>query len=327
MSKETVCTNKKRIQPCITSMLSPSAKLIEPSAANSDPIEAPFQSVKSKKGKRSRKSGEHSDNNPNKKTVTKTPDKISVPVPNPNLKDATINNNPDGVEENGVELSPELKELEKRLNTSMLININKCIAEALQPIKDSIDKIVNSSAQIDRHDNEIKHLNVENSALKTQVCELRNDMDSIKLKLNQLENKLLECNLIFRGVEESLNETEDAIKDKIHRIISEAFNYHDEQSSLSTARCCIIRRCKRLGRPNPHRPHPISVEFESRKDVDAILEYKYYLTKGVFIDKEYCVDTERKRCILRPILRATKMKPDLKFKSRMEFDKLVIDGK
>ena len=50
---------------------------------------------------------------------------------------------------NGVELSPELKELEKRLNTSMLININKCIAEVLKPIKDSIDKIVNSSSLID----------------------------------------------------------------------------------------------------------------------------------------------------------------------------------
>ena len=166
MSKETECTNKKRIQPCITSMLSPSAELIEPSATNSDPIEAPFQSVKSKKRKRSRKSGEHSDNNPNKKTVTKTPDKMSDPVPNHNLKDTTKDKNPDGVEENGIELSPELKELEKRLNTSMLININKCIAEALQPIKDSIDKIVNFSAQIDSHDNEIKCLNIENSALK-----------------------------------------------------------------------------------------------------------------------------------------------------------------
>ena len=184
---------------------------------------------------------------------------------------------------------------------------------------------MNSSAQIDSHDNEIKRLNVEN--VETQVSELWNDMDSIKLKLNQLENKSLECNLIFRGVEESLNETEDALKDKIHQIISETFNYHDEQSRLSTARCCIIRRCKRLGRPNPHRPRPISAEFESRKDVDAILEYKYYLTKGVFVDKEYCADTERKRRILRPILQAAKMKPDLKFKSHMEFDKLVIDSK
>ena len=39
------------------------------------------------------------------------------------------------------------------------------------------------------------------------------------------------------------------------------------------------------------------------------------------------MDTERKCYILRPILRAAKMKPDLRFKSCMEFDKLVIDGK
>ena len=55
-----------------------------------------------------------------------------------------------------VELSPELKELEKRLNTSMLININKCIADALKPIKDSIEKIVNSSSLIDQQEIEIK---------------------------------------------------------------------------------------------------------------------------------------------------------------------------
>ena len=226
--------------------------------------------------------------------------------------DMTDDKNTQNMEENEIESSPELKELEKWLNTFIFININKCIAEALQPIKDSIEKIVNSSTQIDSHDNEIKRLNVENSVLKTQVSELRNDMESMKSKLNQLENKSLEFNLIFRGVEESLNETEDVLKDKIHRIVLNTYNYQDEQSRLSAARCCIIRRCKWLGRPNPHRPRPISVEFESKRDVDAILENKYYLSKGIFADKEYCADTERKRRLLRPILRATKMKPDLK---------------
>ena len=320
MSKKSVCIKKKNIQPCVTSLLSPSAELIELSAVNSDTIEVPFQGVKSKKRKRSRKSGEHLDINPNKKSLTKTPEKMSDPETIP--KDPVINNNSDGVE-----LSPELKELEKWLNTSMLININKCIAEALKPIKDSIDKIVNANAQIDHQDTEIKCLNVENSVLKTQVKELRNGMDSFKLKLNQLENKSFECNLIFRGVEKSLNETKDTLKDKIHQYIAETFNYHDEQTWLSAARCCLIRKFKRLGRPNPHRPCPVSVEFESKQDADAILEYKYYLTKGVFVDNEYCVDTERKFCILRPILCAAKMKPDLRFKSCMEFDKLVIDGK
>ena len=94
-------------------MLSPSVELIELNTTNPDPIEAPFQSVKSKKRKRSRKSCELSDNNPHKKTVTKTPEKMSNPVPNHCTKDVTEDKNPDGMEENGIELSPELKELEK----------------------------------------------------------------------------------------------------------------------------------------------------------------------------------------------------------------------
>ena len=96
----------------------------------------------------------------------------------------------------------------------MLININKCIAEALKPIQDSIDKIVNSSAKIDQQDSEIRRLNVENSVLRTQVSDLRHDMDSIKVKLNYLENKSLECNLVFRGIEESPSETEESLREK-----------------------------------------------------------------------------------------------------------------
>ena len=52
-------------------MLSPSVELTDPSAASVDPIEVPFQSVKTKKRKRSHKSGEHQDNNPSKKPAKK----------------------------------------------------------------------------------------------------------------------------------------------------------------------------------------------------------------------------------------------------------------
>ena len=152
------------------------------------------------------------------------------------------NKNPENIE-----LSPEVKELEKRLSASMLVNINKCIADGLKPIKDSIEKIMNSSAQIDQQYIEIKWLNVENSVLKSQVKELRSDMDSIKLKLSHLENKSLECNLIFRGINESLNETEDSLREKLHQHIADTFNYQDEQSWLATSRNCQIRRCRRLG--------------------------------------------------------------------------------
>ena len=67
MSKESVCT-KNTIQPCITSLLSPSAEPVEPNVTP-DNTEVTFQSVKQKKRKRPCKSGDQTDNNPSKKNT------------------------------------------------------------------------------------------------------------------------------------------------------------------------------------------------------------------------------------------------------------------
>ena len=53
MSMEPLCT-KKIIQPCITSLLSPSADLVVPQTKTADSVEVPFVSVKHKKRKRSK---------------------------------------------------------------------------------------------------------------------------------------------------------------------------------------------------------------------------------------------------------------------------------
>ena len=88
-----------------------------------------------------------------------------------------------------------------------------------------------------------------------------------------------------------------------------------------------IRYCRRLGKPNQMRPRPISVEFDKRTDTDAIFESRFYLSKGIFIDREFNWETEKCRRILHPILCAAKQKPEYCYKSRMEWAKLVIDGR
>ena len=277
-------------------MLSPSAELVVPQTNMADSVEVPFECVKHKKRKRSKKSSEQSDNNPVKRSMKKTPEKMSQPTPttdNPREEAMPLDK-----ANSEVELSPELKELEKRLNASMLININKCITEVLKPIKDSIDKIVNSSSLIDRQEVEIKRLSAKNCSFKTQICELRDDVDVIHQKLNSLENKSLESNLIFHGIEEQFNETDDTLRDMIYHHIADTFNYQALHDRMSAARSCVIHRCRRLGRTTPGRLRPISVEFENQRDADSILEFKYYLSSGVYVDREYSMDTERKCRIL-----------------------------
>ena len=53
----------------------------------------------------------------------------------------------------------------------------------------------------------------------------------------------------------------------------------------------------------------------------------FYLTKGVFIDHEFNLETEKCRRTLHPILCAAKQKSEYQYKSRLERAKLVIDGK
>ena len=80
MSKEPWCT-KKIIQPCITSLLSPSAELVVPQTNTNDSVEVPFESVKHKKRKQSKTSSEQSGNNPFKRSMKKTPEKMSTNNP------------------------------------------------------------------------------------------------------------------------------------------------------------------------------------------------------------------------------------------------------
>ena len=84
----------------------------------------------------------------------------------------------------------------------------------------------------------------------------------------------------------------------IYHHIADTFNYQDSHDRLSAARSYAIRQCHRLGRPTPGRPCPISVEFENQRDADSIVEFKYYLSSGVYVDREYSMDTERKCHIL-----------------------------
>ena len=110
MSMEPLCT-QKIIQPCITSLLSPSAELNEPQADTTDIIEVPFESVKHKKRERSKKSGEQNDNKPVKRSLKKNPEKMSQPIPTSNSVHEELMPVDSG--NNEVELSPELKELKK----------------------------------------------------------------------------------------------------------------------------------------------------------------------------------------------------------------------
>ena len=131
-------------------------------------------------------------------------------------------------ESNSIQLSPELEELERRLNNNMLQNIASSIEAALKPIKDSIDKILTSSDLITKQEDKIKNLTAENAKLKEDLNSVRSDLSGFKSRLNDLENKALKCNLIFSELNEELNETEDSLKEKVYWNIADTIDRYDQ---------------------------------------------------------------------------------------------------
>ena len=116
---------------------------------------------------------------------------LTQEIPNPLTSVSKTN------EATPIQLSPELEELERRLNNNMLQNIASSIEAARKPIKDSIYKILTSSDLITKQEDKIKNLTAENVKLKEDLDSIRNDLSGFKSRLNDLENKALECNLIF----------------------------------------------------------------------------------------------------------------------------------
>ena len=57
------------------------------------------------------------------------------------------------------------------------------------------------------------------------------------------------------------------------------------------------------------------------------MENKGYLQQGVYVDREYVPEIERKWRLLLPVLKAAKQCKDYKKKCRLEDNKVVINGR
>ena len=183
-------------QPSITTLLPNCPNCTKSKCAKHDPIvldtmcDLDIEVVNSndtskiKKRKRKHRSSGSPKDNPNKKPLNKTPTKMAKPndttSPMSQENPTTPNPSPTTDEIKSIQLSPELEELEQRLNNNMLQNIASSIEAALKPIKDSINKILTSSDLITKQEEQIKNLREENVKLKDDLNAVRTDLSGFK---------------------------------------------------------------------------------------------------------------------------------------------------
>ena len=221
----------------------------------------------------------------------------------------------------------DLSEMEERLNNNIRTTIDTSIKDALKVLHTSLNTAVENNATVRTHTVELKDLKDENSRLNRKVQQLTAEQRRMKQQLTKIENLSLENSLIIRGLAENIKETEQMLVAKLHGVLSKIMQGDTDEIKLLNTRQITIKNIRRLGRPNRQRIRPVSVELCHKQDVDYILENRFDLEKGIYVDKEYPIEVERKRKILLPILRVAKRSSEFKKQSKLEDNKIVLKGR
>ena len=221
----------------------------------------------------------------------------------------------------------EIKNMEERLTNNLKHTIDQSMKEAIQSITSQSAQTISNHLTVQQNCREIRNLKDENTRLTKQVQVLSSEQNKLQHKITPMEQKNLENCLVFRGLSEDISENDYNVREKIYKELAHTFEGNNYAMNLSMAKNIVIKKCKRVRRFSHTRPRPVSVEFEHIQDVEFIMENKGYLQKGVYVDREYIPEIERKRQILLPVLKAAKLCKDYQKKCRLEDDKVVINGR
>ena len=174
-----------------------------------------------------------------------------------------------------------------------------------------MEKIDHNSSKLAEVGAENKQLCKENTALKERI---------VKIELNQLGN-----NVIIMGMQEQRWENYETTKERVYDTIAVAMG-GDASTTLETARKVQITCCNRVGHYQVNKPRPISVTFEHKEDKINLLQSKHNLPSRVFMNEEYPTHMKKNCDVLRPILKLAKGLPDYRERTKLQGDKLIING-
>ena len=128
----------------------------------------------------------------------------------------------------------------------------------------------------------------------------------LKSRLEKIENKLMDNNVILHGVEDQLWELSAVTCEKALNVISNIAHGKTQKDKLDVVCKISFKDIHRLGEYQLHKNQPIILEFERKASADFLLENKKNLPKGIYADCEYSDEVECEHRKLRPILRRVK---------------------
>ncbi len=158
---------------------------------------------------------------------------------------------------------------------------------------------------------------------KLQFAKLKSDHNALHSKGVRLEDHSRRDNLLFCGINEERNETNEHCQRKIYDLLRSKTDI--PQHILDNME---IVRCHRVGRYILDQVRSIIIKLPFFSDRQIILQSAPALRgTGVYINEDYSSETKTNRKALYPVLKAVHNKAIYKDKVSIHVDRLVLNGK
>ena len=113
--------------------------------------------------------------------------------------------------------------------------------ELINPLEEKINQLVGTKEKQEKKEEEIIKLKLQQSELYRTCMKPEAENTKLKRRLEILENKMLEANLIIHGLREDKWEDETSRRERIYHAITPTVDADDRTERLHTARSIPIR--------------------------------------------------------------------------------------
>ena len=226
-----------------------------------------------------------------------------------------------------------------------IVENNKVLQQALGPLvaefkllRESVNTVHTDYKDlkqvISKQKEEIKHELIDkidkNTTKLVEISQenrlLRKENESLKSRLDRIEQNQLWNNVIITGIPEGPYEQYSITKLRVQEMIAVTIDSGDREEDLTKAKEIDITSCNRVGRYKHNVARSISVTFATRDDKESFLSGKRKLPSGIFANEELPTHIKKRRDCLLPIYHLAKSLPEYRDKCRLTGDKLVIYG-
>ena len=206
-------------------------------------------------------------------------------------------------------------------------SISRRLDERLDPLEAKVNILFDGESTLPKHVEDVAHVKHKQSAMEARLNMVERENVELKQKLTNIEDMILENSVIVNRFPEDKWEEPEPRREILNKELARLLPGETPEAKLLNAKSITIDKTERIGRYNPTKGRPIAIKFAYKKDADWLIACRKKLTKGIYVERQYCEETEYERRRLRPILTAARKLEEYRGKCCMEGTDLIIKGK